>query len=131
MEKILRDYYRNRKLDAVISPYDGISYGIADALEKEGYEAGKDFPLITGQDADLKAIKNILDGKQTMTIFKDTRTLADKCVTMVEAVLDGKEPEINDSISYDNRKFVSAFLRLTDLGYRRLVPPLINAQRYR
>ena len=106
MEKLLSTYYRSQKIDAVISPYDGISYGIADALESKGYKVGEDFPLITGQDADLQAIKNILDGKQTMTIFKDTRLLADKCVTMVEAVLEGKVPAINDTISYDNHKLI-------------------------
>ena len=106
MKKILKNYYTDKKVDVIISPYDGISYGIIDALKDEGYEVGKNFPLITGQDADLQAIKNILSGEQTMTIFKDTRTLAEKCVTMVEAVLEGKAPEINDTISYDNRKTV-------------------------
>lgn len=106
MENILQTYYNNKKIDVVISPYDGISYGIADALKDEGYKVGEDFPLITGQDADLQAIKNILSGEQTMTIFKDTRILAEKCVTMVEAVLKGKAPDINDTISYDNRKMV-------------------------
>ena len=52
------------------------------------------------------ATKNILSGKQTMTVFKDTRILADKCVTMVQAVLEGKQPEINDTKSYDNHKLV-------------------------
>jgi putative multiple sugar transport system substrate-binding protein len=52
------------------------------------------------------ATKNIISGKQTMTVFKDTRTLADKCVTMVQAVLEGKTPEINDKTSYDNHKLV-------------------------
>ena len=106
MEKILKNHYRNAKIDAVISPFDGISYGIADALEEAGYQVGKDFPIITGQDAELRAVKDIIAGRQSMTIFKDTRVLADKCVTMVEAVLDDKVPEINDTISYDNRKMV-------------------------
>ena len=106
MENILKRYYRNAKIDAVVSPFDGISYGIADALEEAGYQVGKDFPIITGQDAELRAVKDIIAGRQSMTVFKDTRVLADKCVTMVEAVLDGKVPEINDTISYDNRKMV-------------------------
>jgi len=106
MDKILKTYYQDKKIDVVVSPYDGISYGIANALKNNGYEVGKDFPIITGQDADLQAVKNILSGEQSMTIFKDTRILAEKCVTMVEAVLAGKVPEINDTISYDNRKMV-------------------------
>ena len=106
MEKILDTYYKDKKVDAIISPFDGISYGIYDALENKGYKVGEDLPLITGQDAELQAVKNIISGKQTMTIFKDTRVLADKCVTMVEAVVEGKVPEINDTISYDNHKLI-------------------------
>ena len=52
------------------------------------------------------AVKNIIAGKQTATIFKDTGLLAEKCVLMVQAVLEGKEPEINDTETYDNGKLV-------------------------
>ncbi len=107
MEDIISGYYsQGKKLDVVISPFDGISYGIAAALEGAGYQVGTNWPLITGQDAELMATKNILSGKQAMTVFKDTRVLADKCVTMVQAVLEGKQPEINDTKSYDNHKLV-------------------------
>jgi putative multiple sugar transport system substrate-binding protein len=57
------------------------------------------------------ASKNILSGKQSMTIFKDTRVLADKCVKMVQAVLEGGQPEINDTTSYNNnKKIVPSYL---------------------
>ncbi len=107
MEDIISGYYsQGKKLDVVISPFDGISYGIAAALEGAGYQVGTNWPLITGQDAELMATKNILSGKQSMSVFKDTRILADKCVLMVQAVLEGKKPEINDTKSYDNHKLV-------------------------
>ena len=48
------------------------------------------------------ACKNIMAGTQTFSIYKDTRLLAEKCVTMVEAVVNGTEPEINDETTYDN-----------------------------
>ena len=48
------------------------------------------------------ATKNIIDGTQTMSIYKDTRLLASKAVTMVDAVLQGTEPEINDTEQYNN-----------------------------
>ena len=48
------------------------------------------------------ASKNIIAGYQTMSIYKDTRLLAEKCVTMVDAVLNGTEPEINDTETYNN-----------------------------
>ena len=107
MEDIISGFYTDgKKLDVVVSPFDGISYGIAAALQGAGYQVGQNWPLITGQDAELMAAKNILSGKQAMTIFKDTRLLADKCVTMVQAVLEGKQPEINDTKSYNNHKLV-------------------------
>lgn len=57
------------------------------------------------------AVRNIISGHQTMTIYKDTRLLASKCVTMVEAVLKGSQPEINDTTQYNNGvKVVPSYL---------------------
>ena len=44
----------------------------------------------------------MLAGTQAMSIFKDTRTLAEKVVGMVDAIMQGKEPEINDRKTYNN-----------------------------
>ena len=102
-ENIMSAYYSTGEhLDIVASAFDGLSYGIAAALEGAGYKVGDQWPIISGQDAELMAAKNILSGKQTQTIFKDTRVLAEKCVTMVQAVLEGSEPEINDTTTYNN-----------------------------
>jgi putative multiple sugar transport system substrate-binding protein len=102
-EDILSGYYANGEhLDIVASAFDGLSYGASAALTGAGYTTGDEWPLITGQDAELMAVKNIISGSQTMSIFKDTRELAEKCVTMVQAVLEGTEPEINDEKTYDN-----------------------------
>ena len=106
-ENILTANYADAKLDIAISAYDGLSYGIRSALEGAGYVAGgEDWPLITGQDAETMACKNILAGYQTMSICKDTSLLASKCVTMVQAVLEGTEPEINDTEQYNNNVLV-------------------------
>jgi len=103
MENILSGTYSGgAKVDAVLSPYDGLSYGIAAALEGAGYKVGTGWPLITGQDAELMGVKNLISGKQAMTVFKDTRVLASKCVKMVDAVLKGTTPEINDTKTYNN-----------------------------
>lgn len=103
MENILSGTYSGgAKVDAVLSPYDGLSYGIAAALEGAGYKVGEGWPLITGQDAELMGVKNLISGKQAQTVFKDTRVLASKCVKMVDAVLKGTEPEINDTKTYNN-----------------------------
>lgn len=104
-EDILAGFYADEDLDICMTAYDGLAYGCRSALEGAGYTA-ENWPLITGQDAELMAVKNIIGGYQTMSIAKDTRTLAEKCVTMVDAVLTGSEPEINDTTTYDNGVFV-------------------------
>lgn len=107
MEDLISGYYTDgKKLDAVITAFDGFAYGVAAALQGAGYQVGTNWPLITGQDAETMATKNILSGKQSMSVFKDTRILSEKCVLMVQAVLEGKEPEINDTTTYDNHKLV-------------------------
>ena len=104
-EDILTRYYADTKLDICACAYDGLSYGCMSALEGAGY-TDADWPMITGQDAELMATKHIISGKQTMSIYKDTRLLASKCVTMVQAVLEGSKPEINDTEQYNNGKIV-------------------------
>lgn len=100
-ENYLSGFYADEDLDIACSAFDGFAYGIKAALEGAGY-TDANWPLITGQDAEVMAVKNITAGTQTMSIFKDTGLLADKCVTMVQAVLEGTEPEINDEETYDN-----------------------------
>lgn len=104
-ENYLAGYYADEDLDIACSAFDGFAYGIRSALEGAGYTA-ENWPLITGQDAELMAVKNIISGHQTMSIYKDTRLLAEKCVTMVNAVINGTEPEINDTTTYNNNVMV-------------------------
>lgn len=110
-ENFLTGFYAEDDLDIACSAFDGFAYGIKAALEGAGYKVGTKWPLITGQDAEVMAVKNIIEGSQTQTIFKDTGLLAEKCVTMVQAVLEGTEPEINDTETYDNGvKVVPSYL---------------------
>lgn len=104
-ENYLSSQYADEKLDIACSAFDGFSYGIKAALTGAGYTE-EAWPLITGQDAELMAVKNIIAGTQTMSISKDTRTLAEVASTMVDAVCQGKEPEVNDTETYDNGKIV-------------------------
>jgi putative multiple sugar transport system substrate-binding protein len=112
MEDILASQYSDgTKVDAVLSPYDGISRGIISALTDAGYVVGEDFPIISGQDAELDSVKAIIAGEQYATIFKDTRELAAKAAEMTIAALSGEEPEINDTETYDNGvKIVPSYL---------------------
>lgn len=109
-ENFLSGFYADEDLDICCSAFDGFAYGIKAALEGAGYTE-ENWPIITGQDAEVMAVKNITTGKQTQSIFKDTGLLADKCVTMVQAVLEGAEPEINDTETYNNGvKVVPSYL---------------------
>ncbi len=68
-------------------------------------------PILTGQDADIPSVNALIAGEQAMTVFKDTRVLAEKAVEMTEAVLQGDEPDVNDTETYDNNsKVVPSFL---------------------
>jgi len=90
-----------KKLDAVLSSNDSVANGITNALVAAGYNKSN-FPILTGQDCDKPAVKNIIAGLQSMSIFKDTRTLAEKVVTMVDAIMKGSKPEVNDTKTYNN-----------------------------
>lgn len=106
------NYTSGEQLDGVLSPYDGLSRGIISALTSFGYEPGTDnWPVVTGQDAEAASIKLIISGEQYSTILKDTRDLAAVAADMVDAVLAGTEPEINDTTTYDNNvKIVPSYL---------------------
>ncbi|WP_101386475.1 multiple monosaccharide ABC transporter substrate-binding protein [Streptomyces sp. TLI_146] len=112
MDDLLTKAYSTDRVDAVLSPYDGISIGILSALRSGGYgTAAKPYPLVTGQDAEVASVKSIIAGVQAQTVYKDTRALAKQAVQMADAVLTGKTPQVNDTKTYDNeKKVVPAFL---------------------
>ncbi len=112
MENLLSSTYTDAKVDGVLSPYDGLSIGIISALKGVGYGSGDlPMPIVTGQDAELPSVKSILAGEQHSTVFKDTRELAKVTVGMVNAIMDGKEPEVNDTKTYENGvKVVPSYL---------------------
>lgn len=112
MENLLSAYYTDKRVDAVLSPYDGLSIGIISALKSVGYgSADQPMPVITGQDAEIASIKAMIAGEQTYTVFKDTRELAKQTAAMVDAALKGQEVPINDTKTYDNGvKVVPSYL---------------------
>ncbi|WP_123039667.1 multiple monosaccharide ABC transporter substrate-binding protein [Cohnella candidum] len=124
MDNLLSANYSSAKVDAVLSPYDGISIGILSSLKGVGYGSGdKPLPIITGQDAELASVKSIIAGEQTQTVFKDTRELAKVAVGMADAMLNGKKPEVNDEKTYNNGvKVVPSYL---------LVPVSVDKSNYK
>ncbi|KGJ06563.1 multiple monosaccharide ABC transporter substrate-binding protein [Paracoccus sphaerophysae] len=107
MDNILSANYGDKQLHGVLSPYDGLSIGILSSVKGVGYGSGDlKMPIVTGQDAEVPSVKSIEAGEQYSTIFKDTRELAKVTVGMVDAVMGGAEPQINDTKTYDNGKLV-------------------------
>lgn len=103
MDNLLSAHYTDDQVHGVLSPYDGLSIGILSSLKGVGYgSGGTKMPIVSGQDAEVPSVKSILAGEQYSTVFKDTRELARVTVGMVEALLEGGEPEINDTETYDN-----------------------------
>lgn len=112
MDNLLSANYSDVRVHGVLSPYDGLSIGILSSLKGVGYGSGDlEMPIVSGQDAEIQSVKSILAGEQYSTVFKDTRELARVTVGMVQALLDGSEPEINDTKTYDNgEKVVPSYL---------------------
>ncbi|QGQ18752.1 substrate-binding domain-containing protein [Cellulomonas sp. JZ18] len=112
MENRLNSFYGGgQRVDVVLSPNDSLALGIAQALEGAGYAPGEEYPVLTGQDADQANVLNMIAGKQSMTVWKDTRTLGDQVAKMVEQIIEGQEVQVNDEETYDNgEKVVPTFL---------------------
>ena len=112
MDNLLTANYADENIDVVLSPNDSLAQGIVASLKAAGYGTeDKPFPILTGQDCDTTNVKMLIAGQQSMSVFKDTRTLARKVVRMVEAIMEGSEPPVNDTKTYDNGvKVVPAYL---------------------
>jgi putative multiple sugar transport system substrate-binding protein len=99
-ENILSSYYADgTELDAWVCSNDSTALGVETALAAN-YDG--EYPIVTGQDCDIENVKNMLAGKQSMSVFKDTRTLASQVVKMVGQILNGEEVDVNDTETYDN-----------------------------
>jgi putative multiple sugar transport system substrate-binding protein len=112
MDNLLSAYYTDKRVDAVLAPYDGLSRGIISSLRGVGYgTADQPWPVITGQDAEVASVKAMIAGEQTYTVFKDTRELAAQTAHMVDQALKGETVDINDTTTYDNGvKVVPSYL---------------------
>lgn len=112
MDNLLSAFYTDKHVDAVLSPYDGLSIGILSSLKGVGYcTATLPCPVVTGQDAEVASIKSIIAKEQKYTVFKDTRELAKQTAAMVDAALKGQTVPVNDTKTYNNGvKIVPSFL---------------------
>ena len=101
---ILASFYAGgENIDAWLCSNDSTALGVTLALEAN-YDG--EWPIITGQDCDVSNTNNMIDGKQSMSVFKDTRTLAAQVVKMVGQILAGETVDVNDTETYNNNVIV-------------------------
>ncbi len=99
-EDILSSFYADgTNIDVWLCSNDSTALGVENALAAN-YNGN--YPVITGQDCDIENTKNMIAGKQSMSVFKDTRTLAAQVVKMVGQILNGEEVDVNDTETYNN-----------------------------
>ncbi len=105
---VLAAYDDGSDIAAWLCSNDSTALGVINALE-DNYDG--EWPIITGQDCDVATMRKMIDGKQAMSVFKDTRTLAAQVVKMVGQILNGEEVDVNDTETYNNGKItVPSFL---------------------
>ncbi len=97
----------NNLVDAVIASNDALASGVIRALEERDL-AGK--VLVAGQDADIKAIKQIVAGTQTMTIYKPIDAITSTAANLAIKLANGESPEIMNLTVNNGKKLVPSFL---------------------
>lgn len=89
----------NNKIDAIVASNDGTAGGAIQALAAQKL-AGK--VPVSGQDADLAAVKRVIAGTQTMTVYKPIKLIATQAAQLAVDLAQGREPAYN--AQYDNGK---------------------------
>ncbi|MDD7793628.1 sugar ABC transporter substrate-binding protein [Clostridium sp. 'White wine YQ'] len=111
-------------VNAVLAPNDDIAGGAIDALREQGL-AGK--VAVTGQDADFQAIRRIIEGTQSMTVFKDTRELGKAAIESAKKLALGEAIDTTDTINNGKIDVQSIFISPTLVDKDNLVQTLINS----
>lgn len=86
----------DNKIDAVVAANDGTAGGVIQALTAQGL-AGK-IP-VSGQDAELAAAQRIVEGTQTMTVYKPIKSLAEKAADLAVKMAKGEDPAADKKVN--------------------------------
>src|SRR5690606_32874106 len=99
MENLLNNDAKDVVLDAVLAPNDPVGRAIIEACSLDAkYDTTADLPIVTGQDGELATVQYIRDGKQYMTVFKDSRLLAAATIKLADAILKGTTPNVDGTV---------------------------------
>ncbi|MCA1755288.1 MAG: substrate-binding domain-containing protein [Spirochaeta sp.] len=85
----------NNEVDAILAPNDGTAGGAIQALSAQGLAGSVP---VTGQDAELAGVRRIVQGTQSMTIFKDTRELGTAAIQAAITLAQGGSVETNNVV---------------------------------
>lgn len=115
MENLLNNDAKSVVLNGILAPNDTLARAIIEACSTDAKYAGGKLPVVTGQDGEIASIQAIKDGKQYMTVFKDTRKLASATIELADALIKGQAPNIAgarlDTTSYNTgKKVVKSYL---------------------
>lgn len=121
MQNTLASYYADgTKLDAVLASSDVLSLGVTQAILSD--YAGGNMPIITGQDGDIPALRNIVNGTQTMAVYKNAKDEANVTVEVAKAILSGQplnadltaqfeaESTFDNESYFNNKIYVPSYL---------------------
>lgn len=142
---ILNSYYLNgKRLDCAICANDSTAFGVAEAIAAD-YD-GDNPVIVTGQDGDENNLKNIMEGRQSMTVFK---ALSNETLVAYEvgcALMEGRKPDASlieesgwkfrcryDTESYDNgvKKVTSFLLEPTVITKDNMIKELVDKGYYK
>jgi D-xylose transport system substrate-binding protein len=113
----------NNQVDAVVASNDGTARGAVAALEEQGL-AGK--VLVSGQDADLASLQYILQGKQTMTVYKPIKPLADTAVDAAVKLARGQAVSAPDHVNNGKMDVPSILLELVPVDKNNIVSTVVK-----
>ena len=103
MDAILSTYYLDEPIEAVLCQNDDLAAGVISACKSAGYGTeAMPLPITTGQDCTISAVKSILAGEQSMTVFKDIKQLAYNGAYFIDCLVQGQTPEIENPVVYNN-----------------------------
>lgn len=103
MDAILSTYYLDEPVEAVLCQNDDLAAGVISACKSAGYGTeAMPLPITTGQDCTISAVKSIIAGEQSMTVFKDIKQLAYNAAYFIDCLVQGQTPEIENPVIYNN-----------------------------
>ena len=140
MKTNLSSNYKDKELDAVVCSNDSTALGVTRAIESS-YK-GRNLPLITGQDGDIENLRNIVDGKQSMTVYKNINDEAGVALEVCKKLLADEIPAASlvdslsvecefDTDSYNNgKKYVQSYLLVPNVITKDNFQLLVNTGLY-